>query len=545
MNTLKNLLPMLLAVGALAIAGSASADPLRYGVADDWPKFHPCGDVWWSAVKDIGYQDLRMTVQWDADNPTVIPFQDHLADAIDCARLNGVRPILALYPQRPNAIGSDATRQQQFAAFVGFVGQAFPAVKDFIVGNEPNVNRFWQPQYASGKDAAAIDYEHTLARSYDALKAVRPDALVWGPAISSRGNDNAKAASNPSHSPVWFIKDMGTAYRVSGRTTPIFDELNLHPYPPVQDTDPFSKKFEWPQAGAADLDRIKQALWDGFNNTGQPTVTEQPGGRVTAFAAPQRLPINLDEAAEQTVVTGDQGPYDGTPENVTPISEAQQAAHQVELAEIAACDPAVNTMFYFPLIDDTGISTGFQSGVLYAGLGRKQSYDAMKAKIASAQGNCQGGVAGVAQTWAHTARVVGAAGILGGPGTKPGSQPTNRRFGVRSVRTSMTAHEDATYRAFLLRVKAPAKATAKLARGAKTVVTLTGLAHAYFRPGLRFTAKKPLPVGYYRISIVLRAATNPLRSTTLTSKSFTVGKPAAKAKPKKTTHKKPAPKKKK
>jgi hypothetical protein len=539
MNTPKTLLAALVAVATLAVAGSASADPLRYGVADDWPKFHPCGDVWWSAVKDIGYQDFRMTVQWDADNPTAIPFQDHVADAIDCAKLNNVRPILAIYPARPNAIGSDPSRQQQFAAFAGLVAQAFPDVKDLIVGNEPNVNRFWQPQYVNAKDAAAADYEHTLARSYDAVKAVRPDALVWGPAISSRGNDSPTAASNPSHSPVRFIKDMGTAYRLSGRKAPIFDVFNFHPYPPVQDTDPFSKKFEWPQAGAADLDRIKQALWDAFNGTGQPTVTEQVGGSKTAFAAPQRLPINLDEAAEQTVVTGDQGPYDGTAENVKPISEAQQAAHEVELAEIAACDPAVNAVFFFPLIDDTGISTGFQSGDLFAGLGRKQVYGAIKDKIASAQGNCQSGVAGIPRTWSHTTKVIGALGILAGPGTKPGSQPANRRFGVKNVWTSVTANEDATYRAFLIRVKGPEKATAKIERGAKSVVTLTGVVRAYHRPGLRFTTKKRLPVGYYRISIVLRASTNALRSTTLTSKSFTVGKPSVKPK-----RKKPAPKKK-
>src|SRR5205823_7416772 len=119
------------------------------------------------------------------------------AEAIDCAKLNNVRPILAVYPARPNAVGSDPGLQAQFAAFVGLVGQAFPDVKDFIVGNEPNVNRFWQPQYVNGQDAAATDYEHTLAQSYDALKASRPDSTVWGPAISSRGNDNATAASNP------------------------------------------------------------------------------------------------------------------------------------------------------------------------------------------------------------------------------------------------------------------------------------------------------------------------------------------------------------
>ena len=257
---MKKLLVVMVAMWSLVLAGTAGADPMRYGVADDWPKFHTCGDVWWTSAKDIGYQDLRMTVQWDADAPTVIPFQENLANAIDCARLNEVRPILAIYPSRPAAIGSDPKKQAQFASFVALVGQAFPDVKDFVIGNEPNVNRFWQPQYVNGKDAAAAAYEHTLARSYDALKRVRPDALVWGPAVSSRGNDNASAASNPSHSPVWFIKYMGDAYRKSGRSTPIFDEFNLHPYPPTQDTDPFSKKFQWPQAGAANLDRIKQAL---------------------------------------------------------------------------------------------------------------------------------------------------------------------------------------------------------------------------------------------------------------------------------------------
>jgi hypothetical protein len=398
-------------------------------------------------------------------------------------------------------------------------------VKDFVVGNEPNVNRFWQPQYVNGKDAAAVDYEHTLARSYDALKTVRPDSLIWGPAISSRGNDNANAESNPSHSPVWFIKDLGDAYRKSGRSAPIFDEFNLHPYPPTQDTDPFSKRFQWPQAGAANLDRIKQALWDAFNRTGQPTVTEQIGGGVAAFAAPQRLPINLDEAAEQTAVTGHEGEYDGTPENVTPISGPEQAAHQVELAEIAACDPAVNTLLYFVLIDDTGVATGFQSGSLYAGLGRKESYDAMKAKIASAQGNCQSGVPGIAQTWSHTTKVIGALAIFGGPGTKPGSQPSDKRVGATGVWTTVTANEDAVYTARLLKVKAPAKAGAKIAPGATTIATLSGTVHAYFKPGLHFRPARPLRVGYYRFGIVLRAATNGLRTTTLVSKSFTVGKP--------------------
>jgi hypothetical protein len=522
---LKPLFAALLAVAALTVVSSAYADPMRYGVADDWPKFHPCGDIWWTSVKDIAYQDVRMTVQWNEATPTVIPFQSNLKMAIDCAKLNNIRPILAIYPLHPSAIGSNAGVQAQFATFVSLVGQAFPDVKDFIVGNEPNVNRFWQPQYVNGQDAAATDYEHTLAQSYDAIKGVRPDSTVWGPAISSRGNDNANAASNPSHSPVWFIKYMGDAYKASGRSKPIFDEFNFHPYPPTQDTDPFSKPFQWPQAGAANLDRIKQAIWDAFNGTAQPTVTEQPGGKTAAFAAPQRLPIDMDEAGEQTVVTGHEAAYDGTPENVIPISEAQQSTNHVELSEIGACDPAVKTVLYFPLIDDTGISSGFQSGNLFADLTKKQSYAGMKAKIASAHGNCQGGVPGIAQTWAHTEQVIGALGIFGGPGTDVGSQPTDKPAGTTGAWTSVTVNEDATYVATLSQVTSPSGG------GAKTIASLTGTAKAYFKPGLHFTSSTPLAPGYYQFGIVLKAATNPSRTTTLTSKTFKVGTPGGSAKP--------------
>ena len=92
-----------------------------------------------------------------------------------------------------------------------------------------------------------------------------------------------------------------------------------------------------------------------------------------------------------------------------------------------------------------------------------------------------------------------------------------------------TANEDATYTATLARVSGPA------GKAAKPVATLTGTAQAYFRPGLNFKSAKPLTTGYYRFGVVLKAVTNPARTTTLTSKVFKVGKPLAapKAKPKK------------
>jgi hypothetical protein len=547
---LKRLLAALIAVAALVAVAGASADPLRVGIADDWPKFHPCGDIWWQSAKDIGYQDLRMTVQWNGSN--AIPFPGNIQAAIDCSLLSGVRPILAVYPAKPSLIGSNDSAQTAFASFVALVGQTFPAVHDFVVGNEPNVNRFWQPQYVGGQDAAAKDYEHTLAASYDALKTVRPDAKVWGPAISSRGNDNANATSNPSHSPVWFIKDMGDAYRASGRTTPIFDEFNMHPYPPIQDTDPYSKAFQWPQAGAANLDRIKQALWDAFNGTGQPVPGEQPGGRTAQSArfSGAGLPINLDEVGSQTVVTGHDAAYTDSPESIAPISEAQQARYYTELMEIAACDPDVKAMLFFPLIDEADLNQGFQSGELYADLAHKESYDAVKGKIASAQGQCQGGVTAIAQAWRHTTSVIGAQAFFGGPGTSAGSQPASQPLGHRYWAMSVTANEDASYKAGLFRVAGPAGASASdlgrsLASARRTaqtpLSTVTGKVNAYFQPLVKFSGTS-LAAGYYVYAIRLAAATNAARSITLVSKAFKVGAPKAaathkpKAKAKETTH---------
>ncbi len=510
---MRTVLALTIVLAALVAGSGATADPMRYGVADDWPKWHACGDAWWQAAKDIGYQDLRLTVQWDETQPGVIPFEANLQAAIGCAQLNDLRPILAIYPLHPWAIGSSAEVQQQFASFVALVGTAFPGVTNFIVGNEPNVNRFWQPQYVGGRDAAATDYEHTLAASYDALKTVRPDALVWGPAISSRGNDDPSALSNPSHSPVWFITYMGDAYRASGRTKPIFDEFDLHPYPPVQDTAPFSQPFLWPQVGAANLDRIKQALWDAFHGTAQPVPAEYAGGRTAAAG----LPIDLDEVGEQTTIAGHDAAYGNGPENVVPIPAATQAARYVELAQIGACDPDVKSILWFPLIDESGLS-GFQSGQLYADAAPKPSAAAMKNEIASAQGECvSGGVPGITRRWIHTTTVLGAAAAFAGPGTSAGSQPGNKPAGIRKVVFSLTSGEDATYAASLI----PVLPGARQATGVAAIATAGGAIHAYRKPPVAIPGR--IPDGRYRIRVVVTAATNPARTTTLLSRIFRVG----------------------
>ena len=105
-----------------------------------------------------------------------------------------------------------------------------PQVRAVIVGNEPNLSTFWKPQFgAGGSDLAARAYADLLARSYDAIKAVRPSVLVLGGALSPRGGDRP-GGSRPTHSPTAFIRDLGAAYRASGRDRPLMDAFAFHPY---------------------------------------------------------------------------------------------------------------------------------------------------------------------------------------------------------------------------------------------------------------------------------------------------------------------------
>ena len=101
---------------------------------------------------------------------------------------------------------------------------------------------------SSGRSSPAPDavsrravYAGLLAKSYDALKEVDPGIRVIGLGLSGRGNDLPLAPSNASTSPVRFLRDLGAAYRASGRTLPLMDELGLHLYP-RSDRDPVQRR---------------------------------------------------------------------------------------------------------------------------------------------------------------------------------------------------------------------------------------------------------------------------------------------------------------
>ena len=399
------------ALAALFLAPSAGAD-IRVGVADDHPKSPDVAGRFYDTMKDVGLSENRVTIVWDSSHPTA---DRERGRGRECGprsrRRRREAHARALPVEGARARGLAAHRRSSPRGRASSRGP-FPQVKDIIVGNEPNKSRFWQPQFlANGKGAACAAYEPVLAASYDALKNVDRSITVIGIGLGPRGTDNPRAPGNLSISPVRCIRDIGRAYRKTRRKKPIMDALSYHPYPNAS-TDKLETGYSWPNAGIPNLDRIKQAVWDAFNGTAQPTFPEtgMPRGPV------RTLKLRLNEVGWQVAIPpASRGAYFGK-ESVVTTDEGTQAAIYGNLIPFLACDPAVESVLFFNLVDEANLDR-WQSGLLRADWTKRPSYAIVKGSIAAGQTHCGGRQV----QWRHAYKPVGVhLGFLGG--TRPRSQ---------------------------------------------------------------------------------------------------------------------------
>jgi hypothetical protein len=163
---------------ACAAAGAARAG-LDVGVTEDAGKTGDNGAAFFATLNDVGLKVNRVSINWNAANPTRIAGQDEIAAWLPQAQAAGTRIIFAVAPQDPHGLTATPGAKTQFAAFLGQLAATYPTVKDYVIGNEPNQPYFWAPQYSvSGKPLAAAQYLPVLAASYDALKATRQRPAV-------------------------------------------------------------------------------------------------------------------------------------------------------------------------------------------------------------------------------------------------------------------------------------------------------------------------------------------------------------------------------
>ena len=330
---------------------SAKPHPIVVGAVEDSAKSgDPAAKM--ALARGADFRAIVLSAVWSP--PLEAPPDAELSGlraAVDAAREAGIRPIVAVYsfatatPLTPEA-------RAQFAAYAASIVRALPAVHDVSVGNEPNLNLFWMPQFdADGADAAATAYLDLLAETYDALKAVSPAVNVIGGSLAARGSDNPSGA-RPTHSPTRFIQDLGAAYRASGRERPVMDMFSLHPYP---ESSSIPADFEHPKStaiGIADYDKLVELLGEAFDGSAQPGST---------------LPIVYGEYGLQTAIPAEQlGSYTGAEQPTTrPIDEAAQAREYESAIAIAACSPTVQMLLFFHVSDEPQLER-LQTGVYYA-----------------------------------------------------------------------------------------------------------------------------------------------------------------------------------
>jgi hypothetical protein len=481
---MRGLLAAAAAATALLVAPAAQAGgpSMIVGAAEDNVKAGTLTEA--KAKLDLlklaGLGAVRVTSIWDPLNPA--PSQNELAalnTLTEAAKLDGLDAFVAVYHFGSRTTPLTEEQQASFAAHAAHLARGVPDLKNFIIGNEPNLNRFWLPQFnPDGSDAAAPAYLALLYRTYTALKAVDPTITVFGGAISPRGIDRP-GTGRDTHSPTVFIQDMGAAYRASGITGPVMDALAIHPYPENSEIPPTFAHPNTTPIGIADYTKLVGLLGKAFDGTGQPGST---------------LPILYAEYGVETQIPGAKAAeYTGAePATIKPVPEATQASYYRQALALSFCQPTVVGLLIFHAFDETALDR-FQSGVYYPDETPKSSLATVRDSARDVRGGVIAKCSGLELT--PTAKV---------------AYPRVSSIAAGTAAIGVTCSIDCTVYARL--EKLPRHSTTLVARGTARVGVKTLV---------KFRKRRIAP-GRYRFTIRLSAPVNRGEPLALTSKPLMV-----------------------
>jgi hypothetical protein len=348
---LRRLLPVLLA--ALTLAGTASAAPrLRLGFDDDTLKWMARPDKVVALNRQLGTTFTRITIPWrrgEVSPPHVVRTYMRRA-ALALAERQKV--VIAVYNDAAQA-PTDEESRREYCTYAGRLLRRVPTLAAIVIWNEANSPRYWPQSSGAG------GYEALLAACWDTLHAIKPTVNVID--------------STASHyDPARFIRDLGGAYRASGRTRPIVDTFGHNPYPEYASEPPYATHPPGGSIGEGDYATLMAALTDAFQFTGQrvpsaawPRLWYLEDGFQTAFPwtlARTYIGHENDSHVLPVLSFGDQ------------VSQSQQL---VDAVSLAYCQPTVGAFFNFELFDEHRL-VGWQSGVFYADGTRKASFWALR-----------------------------------------------------------------------------------------------------------------------------------------------------------------------
>ncbi len=292
-----------------------------------------------------------------------------LRNVAGAARRENMQLFLLVWHGLARETPTTPARRAEFAAYCAALVEALPTVRHVIVGNEPNLDTFWRPQFgAGGRDLAAIGYADLLARSYDAIKAADPSVQVLGGTLAPRGADRP-VGSRPTQSPTAFIRDLGAAYRDAGRDRPLMDAFAFHPYMQASRISPAVTHPINTSITIADYPKLVALLDEAFKGTAQRGAS---------------LPVYYTEFGVQTRVPPAKVRFysdSESPARTDSVGFEVQAAYYRRALELTYCQPTVRGIFVFHTFDETDFA-GWQSGLYFADRTPKPSLPAFRQAVA-------------------------------------------------------------------------------------------------------------------------------------------------------------------
>jgi hypothetical protein len=374
---------LLLTLALLCAPAAAQASP-RQVVTFEAPRellSASTRDATLDQIAEFGVKQVRQLVYWrdiapdpssrkrpafDATDPAAYPADkwDNLDGLIAAARERGMSVMLTLTGPVPRW----ATRAKkdnltdpspvEFGRFATAIGRRYGhAVDVWSIWNEPNQPQFLKPQYRKGKPYSPKLYRRLYQRAYAGLRATAAnanDTILVGE-TSPRGN------ANIVH-PLAFLRGtlcLDSKYRKAkscGRLPA--DGYAHHAY-----TTSRGPRFKPPHRDDVTigvLSRLVRAL-------------DRAG---SAGALPKKLPIHLTEFGIQS-----------TPDRISGVSLAKQAAFLAVSEHIAYVNPRVASFSQYLMSDDPPRSRGYKYGGFESGLrsadGRpKPAYEGFRLPLA-------------------------------------------------------------------------------------------------------------------------------------------------------------------
>ena len=356
----RRLLPALTILAALAAPAAAHASSRQVTTFEAPRELLSAAtrDATLSRITSLGVKNIRQLVYWrdyapypssahkpafDASNPDAYPAGTwgNLDALIADAKAHGVSVMLTLTGPPPRWAAKDSKLSypdaKEFGAFATAMGKRYGASVDtWSIWNEPNQPQFLLPQYVHGKPASPLIYRRLYQAAYAGLRQSNPkDAILIGE-TSPRGNEHVVH-------PLTFMRGM-LCLNSSYRKSKSCGELPASGYAHHAYTTAAGPRFKPPSKDDVTIGVLSRLI----------TALDKAG---KAGALPKGLPIHLTEFGIQS-----------TPDKVSGVSLAKQAAYMAISEHMAYVNPRVVAFSQYLLSDDPPRSEGYKYGGFESGL---------------------------------------------------------------------------------------------------------------------------------------------------------------------------------